>query len=362
MRILQILHDRERGGVQTLAEILEHSLTPYGFVFETAYLFPRPGLNALAKAYHSLALAVRILRGGFDGLLAYQATASILVGAAGFLQGCRLRIVHQTCMPGETVWPVRLLDRVVGALGLYTANIANTSATWAEFSDYPTRYRRAMALIEHGLDPPVPTRGRDDTRRRFGLPHDKPLLLNVGRLVAQKNQDVLIRALGQLPGAHLAIAGDGIQAAGYRALGVSTRVADRLHLLGAVSSQDIADLYGAADLFVFPSRWETFGLAAVEAAMVGTPMVVADLPVLREVLSTTAQPPVAFVDPHDVEGWSDAIHAALAALPPRERTAEFARAVALKYGRQQMIERYVRLLRSLGADPGCAGVAQGASA
>ena len=55
-------------------------------------------------------------------------------------------------------------------------------------------------------------------------------------------------------------------------------------MLGALPADDIADLYAAADLFVFPSTWETFGLAAVEAGMAGLPMVVADLPVLREVL------------------------------------------------------------------------------
>ena len=68
------------------------------------------------------------------------------------------------------------------------------------------------------------------------------------------------------------------------ALAVTLGVDDRLHMLGALPADDIADLYAAADLFVFPSIWETFGLAAVEAAMVGMPMVVADLPALREVL------------------------------------------------------------------------------
>ena len=86
-------------------------------------------------------------------------------------------------------------------------------------------------------------------------------------------------------------------------------------MLGALQAQDIADLYAAADLFVFPSIWETFGLAAAEAAMAGMPMVVADLPVLREVLHADGSEPVTFVAPQNVEGWIAAIGRALAAPP-----------------------------------------------
>ncbi len=99
----------------------------------------------------------------------------------------------------------------------------------------------------------------------------------------------------------------------FHTLAVTLGVDDRLHMLGALPADDIADLYAAADLFVFPSTWETFGLAAVEAAMVGMPMVVADLPVLHEVLRADGTEPVAFVAPNNVEGWISAIGKALTA-------------------------------------------------
>jgi glycosyltransferase involved in cell wall biosynthesis len=350
MRILQILNDDQRGGVQTLAAMLEHDLRPHGIVFETAYLFPRPGLSTVQKLACAVAVARRIWRGGFDALVAYQAASSILVGAIGWLAGCRLRIVHQTCTPGPMAPLVRRLDKLTGALGLYTINIANSAATWAEFKDYPARYRRAMSLIEHGLDPPAPTRTRAETRRRFGLPAMRPLLLNVGRLVAQKNQDVLIRTLPRVPDTHLVLAGDGPNADAYRQLAAHLGVADRLHFLGAVASADVADLCAAADLFVFPSTWETFGFAAVEAAMVGTPMAVADLAVLREVLDV--EEPVAFVPPHDVEGWARAIRVALDGPPAPAATAELAARLSLKYSRARMVDGYLRVLA-----PGRAGAA-----
>ena len=341
MRILQIIHDRELGGVQKLATMLEQDLSAHRFVFETAYLYPRSGISGFAKLAHVARMARRIWTGDFDALIGYQSTASVLVGFVGWLGGCKLRVVHQTCMPGEVPRLVRVLDKIVGTLGLYSANIINSAATWAEFARYPARYRRSMVLIEHGLDAPKPTRSRDETRRHFALPPAQPILLNVGRLAAQKNQDVLVRALACLPGAHLVIAGGGLEGDSLHDLAATLGVDNRLHMLGPLSAADVADFYAAADLFVFPSTWETFGLAAVEAAMCGLPMVVADLPVLREVLHANGAEPVAFVAPHDLEGWISAIGAALAA--PAPRTAAFARAIGRKYSQRRMIESYLSL-------------------
>jgi glycosyltransferase involved in cell wall biosynthesis len=342
-RILQIIHDHQRGGVQKLADMIVDGISPRRFAVETVYLYPRAGLPALSRLVHVLRMVRRIWRGDFDTLIAYQSTASLLVGAIGWFAGCRMRVVHQTCMPGETPRLLRLLDMLAGTLGLYSVNIANSVATWSEFARYPKRYRRSMILIEHGLDAPVPTRSREAARRSFSLPLLQPLILNVGRLAAQKNQDVLVRALACLPHVHLALAGAGPKRESLHALAVTLGVDDRLHLLGTLPADDIADLYAAADLFVFPSTWETFGLAAAEAAMAGLPMVVADLGVLREVLRADGTEPVAFVAPHDTEGWISAIGKTLAAPPAARAAAAFAQAVGRKYSRQRMVESYLSL-------------------
>ena len=198
MQILQILHNRERGGIIRIASMVE-GLSSHGIRVETAYLFPRTGLNSAAKIFCVLAMAHRILRGGCDAIIAYQATASILVGAIGRWRNCPLRIVHQTCTPGAMAFAVRLMDKLVGTLGLYTVNIANSTATLVEFDRYPASYRRAMIVIEHGLDPPCPSYWPNETRVRFKLPATKPILLNVGRLVAQKINVSSLRRLTQCP-------------------------------------------------------------------------------------------------------------------------------------------------------------------
>ncbi|WP_349259402.1 MSMEG_0565 family glycosyltransferase [Actinospica sp.] len=60
-------------------------------------------------------------------------------------------------------------------------------------------------------------------------------------------------------------------------------------VLGPVPHDDLPPLVAAADAFVFPSVKEGFGLAAMEALAAGTPLVVRDLPVLREVFSPAAR-------------------------------------------------------------------------
>ena len=111
MRVLQVLHDDERGGVQTLAAMLASGLSAHRFEFQTVYLYARPGQSTFTKLRCVFTMMRRIWAGNFDALVAYQSTASILVGVVGWLRGCRLRIVHQTCTPAETRAPLRLIGR-----------------------------------------------------------------------------------------------------------------------------------------------------------------------------------------------------------------------------------------------------------
>jgi len=339
MRVLQIVHGSEAGGVKTLSEIIRDGLVSRGIAVETAVMFPSSDAGFVEKLAGAWRVGRRILIGRDDAIIAYQPTASILTGFAGWIARCPRRIVHQTALPGEIKTPMRWLDRTAGTLGLYTANVTNSRATAAAFARYPARYWRGMTMIEHGVSSPQPRHSRTATLARFGVPDDRCILLNTGRLTGQKNQDVLIRALVDVPSARLVIAGDGPLRAEYAATAQRLGVANRLHLLGDVTRDDIADLLAAADLFVFPSTWETFGLAAVEAVMADLPIVASDLPVLREVLSSEAGAAAAFVAPNDVAAWARAITAA-----PLDTAPATTAAIAQRYSVARMIDAYAALL------------------
>jgi phosphatidylinositol alpha-1,6-mannosyltransferase len=130
--------------------------------------------------------------------------------------------------------------------------------------------------------------GEDDTelRKKLGA-EGKRILLFVGRLVPHKGVDDLIRALPLLPeDVLLVIVGDGPDLETLQDFAGNRGVQQRVRFVGAVSAEDLPRYYATATLFVFPSqnRLEGFGLAPLEALASGKPVVVADMPGVREVV------------------------------------------------------------------------------
>lgn len=119
----------------------------------------------------------------------------------------------------------------------------------------------------------------------YGL--EKNYLLYVGNLEPRKNVHMIIEALEELPQEirpELAIAGQKFQS--YPKLETAYNESpcrDSIHFLGYVDSDDLPHLYAGAEAFVFPSRYEGFGLPLVESMKAGTPVVTSDRASLREV-------------------------------------------------------------------------------
>ncbi|MBO1075701.1 glycosyltransferase [Roseomonas marmotae] len=98
-----------------------------------------------------------------------------------------------------------------------------------------------------------------------------PKLLALGRLHSNKGFDILLRALALLPGAELAIGGDGPEKAALQKLAQELGVAPRVHFLGW--RQDAGALLAACDIFVCSSRHEPLGNVVLEAWSAGKPVV-----------------------------------------------------------------------------------------
>ncbi len=110
-------------------------------------------------------------------------------------------------------------------------------------------------------------------RAALDTPAEAKLLLSLGRLHGAKGFDVLLRALARVPGVWLWIAGEGPERKPLEALAASLGVADRARFLGW--RDDRAALFGAADICVFPSRYEPFGTVFVQAWAQRVPLVTA---------------------------------------------------------------------------------------
>jgi glycosyltransferase involved in cell wall biosynthesis len=138
-------------------------------------------------------------------------------------------------------------------------------------------FRDKVVVIPYGLDP-APYALTEPSPRAAGDVRP-PTLLFVGRLVAYKGVDVLLRAMVGVS-ASLVLVGDGPLRRTLEALAHELGVADRVQFAGRVADADRLEWYAHADAVVLPSvsRQEAFGMVQVEAMLSGRPVVSTSLP------------------------------------------------------------------------------------
>ncbi len=161
-------------------------------------------------------------------------------------------------------------------------------------------------------------RVRDRAAAKAALGVTGPLIVSVGALIARKGQHIAIEALRDVPGATLALIGQGPARAEFEAAAVQHGVAERVRFLGSMPHAAIADWLAAADIMALLSISEGLANAWVESLASGTPIVIPDVGGAREVL----QAPLAgrFVT-RTATSVSTAINALLANPPAREAVA-----------------------------------------
>lgn len=106
----------------------------------------------------------------------------------------------------------------------------------------------------------------------------RPLLLHVGRVAPEKNIEAFLAA--DVPGTKVVV-GDGPALAALR------RKFPQVHFLGALHGERLAAAYRSADVFVFPSRTDTFGLVMAEAMASGVPVAAYPVPGPADVVGDT---------------------------------------------------------------------------
>ncbi len=197
-------------------------------------------------------------------------------------------------LPSRLAAPaVRFLDRRVSSkiIDGYSRIIVTTE-TYASTS--VNTWRIAPEIVPVSADTrrffPNPE-DRLRTRRKLGI-DSNGVVLFVGRLVRHKGVQYLIEAMRHTPdGTKLIIAGDGDYGPKLKRTVRLASLESKVIFIGDVPDRLLPSIYRAADVLVVPStsRLEAFGIAAIEAMASGTPVVVSDIPGVREIIQDNVQ-------------------------------------------------------------------------
>ncbi|ODN71386.1 glycosyltransferase [Methylobrevis pamukkalensis] len=276
-KVMLVQTQAENAGAQEIARLLGLGLEARGYEVHQLFFYRRtdgfddtpnthfccchrPG-TPLAFGKFLVTLWREIRKVKPDVVMTFQHYGNFFGVPAAHLAGVPHVIANQNSAPEMMNRLLRAADRLMGSIGLYHANVVNSTDTEREFAGHPAAYRRRLVHVDHGFQNKAASLTKTEARSLFGLPQDVPLAGTVARLNPMKNLEVPIRALGLMPGVHLALAGQGPDRDRLEAIVAETSVGDRVHFVGELPSVKVGEFLAALDVFAFPSLAETFGLA-----------------------------------------------------------------------------------------------------
>ncbi len=203
------------------------------------------------------------------------------------------------------------------------------------------RVRVVPLAVDEGLVPSGPEE-HARVRHKYGLPH--AYILFVGNIEPKKNLDTLFRAFASLRAEglphELVVAGTpGWKCRQTLRLPQELGIEDAVRFIGYVDEADLAGLYGAGELFAFPSLVEGFGLPPLEAMACGLPVVTSDAEALLETTGDAAER----VPARDADALADAMGRVLhdASVRQRLRAAGLEQAAKFTWDRTAELTREV---------------------
>jgi glycosyltransferase involved in cell wall biosynthesis len=274
MSVLHLLGTAGDGGAETYFVDLVTALKRAG-VDEAAAIRRHAGRKAALEA---VGVPTKVL--GFGGPLDILTKTA----AAGYAQitGTKLALAWMNRAARHTPkGPWARIGRLGGYYNLkyykgFEELVANTEdiAEWIVGQGWPAGRVRHIPNFAAAPPPLAEHGGAPVDRASLDTPAGVPLLLAMGRLHEAKAHDVSLQALAALPDAYLWIAGVGPEEAKLKALAEALGVTSRVRFLGWRT--DPSALYRAADVCVFPSRYEPLGNVVIQAWAHGLPVVAAE--------------------------------------------------------------------------------------
>jgi glycogen(starch) synthase len=198
--------------------------------------------------------------------------------------------IHATEAGRNRGWVSSELSTTIHGLEWWLANTADAVITCSAAMDAEIRTLfgvGATRVISNGIDLAhwIPPDGAAE-RMRARYADADPLIAYTGRVEWEKGVQTVIAAMpsvrASLPRARLLVAGRGSYLPALESLAHDLGLDDTVQFLGWVSEEDLRAIVATSDIAVAPSLYEPFGLVALEAAALGTPVVAAETGGLAE--------------------------------------------------------------------------------
>ena len=227
---------------------------------------------------------------------------------------------------------------------------ANSHRTQADLIKFYGANSEKIQVIYNGIDAsrftPTNSRFRREIRQRYQIPETSVVVLFVGEY-RRKGLATVIRALGELqdPRIHLLAVGKG-NLEQYQTLAKQAGISQQVTFAGP--ARDIEQVFGAADMFVFPTYYEPFGMVITEAMASSLPVITSRSAGASEMISE-GESGLLLDNPGDPHELSQKIKILLADEANRNQIGKSARAAASIYNWSHVAEDTLQLYyRSLG--------------
>ena len=194
-----------------------------------------------------------------------------------------------------------------------------------------------IRIVTNGVDTVEFHPGAQE-RELFGLPPEAPLSLFVGDIrTPRKNLETVLQALKIVPALYLVVAG-ALGGSPYPDMARSLGIEDRVIFLGKV--KQMGALMRSVDLFVFPSRYEPFGMVVLEAMASGLPVIVSGEAGINDYIGEAGY---VLRDPNDVNTLAEYLSLLLSDKPRRLMISQAGRERALEMQMSQMTAGYLQV-------------------
>ncbi len=270
--------------------------------------------------------------------------------------------IHATEAGRNRGWVTTELSTAIHGIEWWLANTADAVITCSATMHGEVRTLFGVGnshVVPNGIEPDDWRRPEFETARISAENADAhPLIAYTGRVEWEKGVQTLISAMPALrqahPGIRLLVAGRGSYLDDVQRQAAHLGLDAAVRFLGWVSEEDLRAIVAAADLVVAPSLYEPFGLVALEAAAIGTPLIVSQTGGLAEFADEDRRA-VTFT-PGEADSLARTVNAALADPRATHERAERAReSVLTDYGWRDLArlttEVYAQSAAALGSSP-----------